>query len=181
MVPTVINIHLSTRSSVCDTPLTALCRDLQLWRCQGLSGAPLFYDSRWNIETYTFMFSLRYCINLSSLTNSALNVGLASLTHHIHLHLSLLQWRLKIEDSIHSEVDYSEYPAYCTGTKALLSFSILFFDPLSPMNEIPFFSIALGWQVRFSVAEISKPPTIKTKTICMAWYHWGYIFVISVN
>lgn len=34
MVLAVINIHLWTQSSICDTPLTALCRDLLLWRCQ---------------------------------------------------------------------------------------------------------------------------------------------------
>lgn len=34
MVLAVINIHLWTQCSICDTPLTALCRDLLLWRCQ---------------------------------------------------------------------------------------------------------------------------------------------------
>lgn len=132
MVLTVINIHLSTWPSVSDTPLTALCRFTAL----KMPGALLFYWSRWNIETYTFIFSLRYCTNY--IIENVMNALLLLLwTHYIFLFLCLLQLRLKTATSIHSKVcvlllciwDIVSGKAHCTGTEALLNFMFWSFEP----------------------------------------------------
>lgn len=127
----------------------------------------LYFSSTCNIEKHSILpsfikenkvsYFLQVCA-LTSVHNHTYN-GSLLLLHINFMYIPLnIALKVKIIDGVHraSETLFLER-LFVLVTKALLGFAISFFsDPLSRVNEMPFFSISLGWQQKSQQQKFKK-------------------------